>query len=417
MVVTVLRDVRRWIGEALHLVDRDERADGWPRPGGDWPSQESPSQESPSQESPGQESPRQDRPGRDGAGWDRPIPEQSRPTRPDGSSRSGGGTVYHQGSRKGEQSGPDGRRPGISERDGCQQDHRQRAGWAPPVVGQPAAEFEARPPNASVYRPDCLADGWSTSQFTVRVASVRGYEHRFSGKPRQDDAAIAHHPATGAVLFAIADGVSDAPLSHIGSSAACRAAISAMTAALDSPEKEVDWPALVRQAAWQLCEQAKMSLRLPKVDQRLADENMATTLVAGLVLPTPDGPDVQLIQVGDSSAWILNRQGRFQCLLPTKFRAGQEVISSATAALPRVPPVEVRRGILAGDEILLVGTDGFGDPLGDGEGAVGRHFANALSSIPPVLKFANDLDFSRETWDDDRTLFALWPRRRRSRSA
>jgi serine/threonine protein phosphatase PrpC len=289
---------------------------------------------------------------------------------------------------------------------------RSRLAWQPPVIGRPVGDFAARPSTATAYRPDCIADGWATNNFTVRLASVRGYEHRYTGAPRQDDVAVAHHAATGAVLFAVADGVSSAPLSHIGASAACRAAIGAMTAALESPDRLVDWPGVVEHAAWQLCEQARISLRLPDIDQRAADEQMATTLVAGLVLPGPDEPLVQLIQVGDSSAWILSADGRYTCLLPTKHRSGEEVFTSAVTALPRVPPVEMRHGTLAVDEILLVGTDGFGDPLGDGEGAVGRYFADALTSVPPVLKFANDLDFSRETYDDDRTLFALWSGRR-----
>jgi serine/threonine protein phosphatase PrpC len=288
----------------------------------------------------------------------------------------------------------------------------QERSWAAPIVGAPVADFEPRPPLTTGYRPDTIADGWSTELFTIRVASVRGYDHRHTGAPRQDDVAVVEHPGSGAVLFAIADGVSEAPLSHIGAMAVCRSAISVMTDGLDSPERQVDWPGLARQAAWQLCEQARITLGLPEVDQLRADREMATTLVAGMVLPGRDGPRVHLVQVGDSSAWIL-RRGAYQCLLPTKHHPGAEVFSSAVTALPRVPDdVQTQTGILAADEVLLVGTDGFGDPLGDGDGQVGRHFAAGLRSVPTILKFANDLDFSKETWDDDRTLFALWPRRR-----
>jgi hypothetical protein len=64
---------------------------------------------------------------------------------------------------------------------------------------------------------------------------------------------------------------------------------------------------------------------------------------------------------------------------------------------------------LAPGEVLLVGTDGFGDPLGAGDGAVGALFAGALRVPPPPLGLAHLLDFSRETFDDDRTLVAVWP--------
>ncbi|WP_146164278.1 protein phosphatase 2C domain-containing protein [Pseudosporangium ferrugineum] len=287
---------------------------------------------------------------------------------------------------------------------------RERDPWDPPVVGRPVGTFAPRPSTAAAYRPDYVADGWATPRFVVRAASVRGYSHRNTGEPRQDDVAVAWHEPTGAVLFAVADGVSDAPLSHIGATSACRAAIGAMTAGLDGGDGRVDWDGLLRGAAWQLCEQARLSLGLPEIDREAAERHMATTLVAGLVRPGPDGPMVELVQVGDSSAWILNtRVPRYQCLTPTKFRVGDEVFTNAVVALPRVPAVEVRHGTMSRDEVLLVGTDGFGDPLGDGDNLVGDHFSDALRTVPPVLKFANDLDFSRETWDDDRTLFALWP--------
>lgn len=284
--------------------------------------------------------------------------------------------------------------------------------WEPPVVGRPADRFAPKPSTAVAYRPDYIADGWSTQHFHVRAASARGYAHRASGEPRQDDVAIAWHRPSGAVLFAVADGVSKAPLSHVGATSACRAAISAMTTGLDSPGRRVDWESLVKGAAWQLCEQARLSLGLPEINQKVAEEQMATTLVAGLVLPEPDAPRVELIQVGDTSAWILDKRAdrRYRCLLPTKSRPGDEVVSNAVVALPRVPDIVPRSGTLSPEQVLLVGTDGFGDPLGDGGNAVGDHFADALLTLPPVLRFANDLDFSRETWDDDRTLFALWPR-------
>jgi serine/threonine protein phosphatase PrpC len=292
---------------------------------------------------------------------------------------------------------------------------QQRSPWDQPVVGIPIESFRPKPPKATAYRPDVVADGWGVGDFVIRAASVRGFGHRYDGSPRQDDVSVAYHDGAGAVLFAVADGVSSAPLSHIGASSACRAAISAMTADLDSPDGRVDWQRLVEQAAWQLCEQARMSLGLAEVDQRAAAEQMATTLVAGLVVPTRDGPEVQVVQVGDSSAWILGPDGRYQCMLATKYREGESTYSSATMALPQVPKVRHTYGILSPGEILLVGTDGFGDPLGEGDGAVGRHFAQALRPVPPVLKFANSLDFSRETYDDDRTLFALWHRAPRNR--
>ncbi|MEU4422039.1 protein phosphatase 2C domain-containing protein [Actinoplanes sp. NPDC024001] len=328
---------------------------------------------------------------------------ESEPELPDVDSR---GTVYPQQRRPEPVQEAD-----LRERERRELERRERPSpWEPVVLERPVSEtaWRTRPPESTTYRPDCVTDGWSTGFFTIRAASVRGYEHRFRGTPRQDDIAVAHHEATGTVVFAVADGVSDAPLSHIGATSVCRSAINGMLAALDGPEVEVDWQGLLQQAAWQLCEQARLSLRLPEVDPRVADEQMATTLVAGLVRPLREGPVVEVVQVGDSSAWIL-QQGGYQRLLRTKHSGDGAVYSSATDALPRVPQVKASTGVLTPGQVLLAGTDGFGDPLGDGDGVVGDHFARALAEPPPILKFAHDLDFSRETFDDDRTLFVLWP--------
>jgi Protein phosphatase 2C len=273
--------------------------------------------------------------------------------------------------------------------------------WGPVAVGTPTAEFEPRPASGAAYRPDTVADGWSSADFTVRLASVRGYDHRHRGVPRQDDAVAVHHPGTGAVAFAVADGVSAAPLAHLGASAACRAALGCVLAELDAGST-VDWAKVIEHAAWQVVQQAVTVLRLDAPDPERAEKEMATTLVTGLVEPS----SFALVQVGDTSAWRL-RDGAFEPLWP---RADEAVAVTAVTALPRVPDISLCRGQLAPGEVLLVGTDGFGDPLGDGGGPVGAHFGTRLATPRPPLEFAHDLDFSRETFDDDRTLLAIWPR-------
>jgi hypothetical protein len=277
-------------------------------------------------------------------------------------------------------------------------------GWGAIEVGTPAADFEPRPATSAAYRPDTVADGWSSDDFTVRLASVRGYEHRHRGLPRQDDAAAVHHPATGAVAFAVADGVSSAPLAHLGATAACRAALACILADL-AVGSTVDWAKVAEHAAWQVVQQAVAVLGLAGPDPERAEQEMATTLVTGLVRP---GATIELVQIGDTSGWVLH-DATFRPLWPP---ADGPVVVSAVTALPRVPEISVRDGDLGPGDVLLVGTDGFGDPLGDGAGPVGAHFAVRLAEPRPPLEFAHDLDFSRETFDDDRTLLAVWPRHR-----
>ena len=64
------------------------------------------------------------------------------------------------------------------------------------------------------------------------------------------------------------------------------------------------------------------------------------------------------------------------------------------------------------DDVLVLMTDGIGDPLRDGAGQVGRlpggHVGDARRS---PLEFAAQVDFTRKSHDDDRTAVAVWPAR------
>lgn len=303
------------------------------------------------------------------------------------------------------------RRRGRSELAAC-----DRAGWpdadqwAPIVVGEPIFDFEPRPPAALSYRPDTICDGWSTEHFTVRLASVRGYSHRYNGSPRQDDAEAAFHRKSGSVIFAVADGVSNARYAHLGATAACRSAMQSLHAQLDVGIEAVSWVAVLDQTVRGLTAQAAVTLGDDHPTPAVVLDLFATTLVAGYVAVDKAGAVASMVQVGDTSAWILC-DDRYRHVLKTKRDPREQVISSAVAPLPQIPrPITSATVRLHQDVVLLVGTDGFGDPLGDGDGQVGLLFASQLRTPPSGHSFAHLLDFSRETFDDDRTLVGIWPR-------
>jgi hypothetical protein len=231
--------------------------------------------------------------------------------------------------------------------------------------------------------------------------------------------ALAVDPRTGALVFAVADGVSKARQPHLGATLACRTAVDTVVAQLDGrrAHAEIDLPQVLSAAAYALREHASRVLERSTAGSVGVDETahlLATTLVAGLATPTPDGLQVALIRIGDSNAWVL-KGGAYEAVWEQPPPQEQEVASSAVRPLPYVSGGFRPRGFDLPDHgVLLVGTDGFGGPLGDGTGQIGRYFAERLTTPPATLEFAHLLDFSRETFDDDRTLLAVWPRRHRA---
>lgn len=295
---------------------------------------------------------------------------------------------------------------------------REPGPWDPIVVGRPIYDFEPRPPVPKTYGgpdyvPDTMSDGWSSSGITLRLASVRGYSHRYQGTSRQDHAeALFHQGADGRewVVFAVADGVGSAHRSEVGAIDATQAAIDAVVGHLEE-RRPPDWDAIVDAAASHLAVRAGYLLRTAQPSFAQVADLLATTLVVGVVTATPRGLEASVARVGDSGAWVLGRGG-YRPLFGLKHDPRAAVASSAVAALPQVPhPVASATVTVGPDEVLLLATDGLGDPLGDGTGQVGELFARHLATPPPPRGLAHLLDFSRDTFDDDRTLLALWPRR------
>ncbi|MFC4118238.1 protein phosphatase 2C domain-containing protein [Nonomuraea zeae] len=283
--------------------------------------------------------------------------------------------------------------------------------WRRVVIDIPGPEFEPAPPRlVGGTCPDSECDGWSTPELTLRSASVRGERHRYYRQPRQDATCAVLHEGTGTVVFAVADGLSSATAATVGAAESCRSAVWAIHAQLDEGGPGHDFPAVVSYVVETLRRQAAALLQREDPDLAQVEELVATTLVAGTARSGPDGVELALFRVGDSGAWVLDlTRPWFHPLFAPKTEG--DVVASAVFALPRVPrKLEQWFGKLVPGQALLVGTDGFGDPLGDGGGQVGALFAEHLAVPPSPMWLAHLLDFSRETFDDDRTLLALWPR-------
>ncbi|WP_326680963.1 protein phosphatase 2C domain-containing protein [Streptomyces sp. NBC_01102] len=285
--------------------------------------------------------------------------------------------------------------------------------WQRITVDVPGLEFEARPPSQYAFDfPDSECEGWSTDRLTLRFASVRGAKHRYYRQPRQDAARAAVHEATGSIVFAVADGVSSAAESHQGAVEACRAAVERILHLLDRNAERLDCPDVAAHAAERLRELARWRLGIAEPQAAEVARLYATTLVAGVVRAAGDVLEAEVFRIGDSGAWLLDRaDGGYHPMFGGKAVPGTPLVSNEVSPLPLVPDrLETAVGRLAEPWTLLVGTDGFGDPLGEGDGRVGELFARHLASPPPPLWLGHVLDFTRETFDDDRTLLAIWPR-------
>src|ERR1700741_2194370 len=101
---------------------------------------------------------------------------------------------------------------------------RTRLARGPITVGEAAPAVEAQLADEEPYRPDTIADGGQAFGLTVRAASIRGLSKRYAGGPRQDDLCMRMHRPSGALIAAVADGVSSAPRSGLAAALAVRQA-------------------------------------------------------------------------------------------------------------------------------------------------------------------------------------------------
>ena len=206
--------------------------------------------------------------------------------------------------------------------------------------------------------------------------------------------------STGTLIAAVADGVSAAPRSDLGAALAVRYATAAVARQLD--DGAIDWLGVFEQAAWALrlgggsCRARTPARSPPRCWWRPYRRAIRTR------------SRCEVAAVGDSPAFRL--RGRNYDLVVGASSAGRRADRwRRRGAAPRradrrkSAPAHSSRG-----EALLLCTDGVALPLAGGTGELGRTLARELATPPDVVDFARLLDFSRSTYDDDRTLIAVW---------
>ncbi|HJP73615.1 MAG TPA: protein phosphatase 2C domain-containing protein [Pseudonocardiaceae bacterium] len=283
-------------------------------------------------------------------------------------------------------------------------------------AGRAASRVQPRFVPRFAQRPDTVLDGVVVNgpddavSVTVRAASVRGLSHRAYATVRQDEYALRVTPDHHYLVLCVADGVSSGRYSHYAASWGAQDGADELVQRLaNAAPDDLDWPDFLGWLARLIVEYAARWVDdLPPEPVAVARE-MATVLTFAIVELGP-AHTVHLLTVGDTSGWIIGADGHWHPLQPVK-NAGADIYSSSVAALPLLPsvlPEPVRTELRPGETLALM-TDGIGDPLGDGSGAVGRFLAESWREPPADLAFAAQVGFARSSFDDDRTAIAVWP--------
>jgi len=291
--------------------------------------------------------------------------------------------------------------------------------FTPYVVGDPGrAASRVRPALVADFpdRPDTILDGIVVNgpdgapSATVRAASVRGLSHRHYARVRQDDYALRVTPDSRYLVVCVADGVSSGDLSHFAALWAAQDGTDELCQRLarNGPD-ELPWPEFLAWVADRIVERAGHQVEGIGSDPREVAQRMAAALTYAVMDLTGEERAVHLLTVGDTSGWVLGRDGDWRPQQPVK-NADVDIHSSAVSALPILSgtPRPVRTSVAPG-EALVVMTDGIGDPLGNGSGAVGRFLARSWGDPPADFAFAAQVGFARRSFDDDRTAVAVWP--------
>ncbi|HEX3787545.1 MAG TPA: protein phosphatase 2C domain-containing protein [Pseudonocardiaceae bacterium] len=273
------------------------------------------------------------------------------------------------------------------------------------------------------YRPELALDAVMVGQegespfAALRAASIRGLSHRHYGEVRQDEYAFRVTPDNRYLVVCVADGVSAGKWSHLAALWGSRGGVDDLCRILrDTEPEDIDWPRFVGEVAAQVEQAGRDHLLrhgvLPEdvgTTRQVAGQLATTVLYAVVCLSGSAAGQAHVYGIGDTSVWVL-ADGHWHPRQPIK-NDGAEVYSSSVTALPLLPrelPPVIRTRVAPG-QVLVLMTDGVGDPLGDGTGSVAEFLADRWCLPPSGLEFAAQVDFRRSTFDDDRTVVALWP--------
>ncbi|MBF9068402.1 protein phosphatase 2C domain-containing protein [Streptacidiphilus fuscans] len=252
------------------------------------------------------------------------------------------------------------------------------------------------------------ADEATVGAFTIRAASVIGPGHRCAqpAEPRQDSYRIGRSRDSRYAIVAVADGVSSAAWSDVGSTTASSRAVTLLRERIDAVGfDKLDAEEVFGRIAESVAGQAAA---------RGVDSSQVSTVLITAVVAEPDANGVAEAWIGwlgDSSAWLLDPQRPLWLFSSgeAKDRAAAVVSNEVAGRLPDT--AHLARGHyvrLAPGAALALVTDGIGDAWADQEGNVNAYFANAWRAPVPATRFTADVGFDAPQCLDDRTAVVVW---------
>ncbi len=331
--------------------------------------------------------------------------------------------------------------PGSDRANAEEPDHPPHVDWRLNshnrwIVGDPGSQEEIIPiPSEPWSHPDIVVGGGQTELVAFRATSMRGLLHQQTKLPRQDAYAFELTQDKKWLVGCVADGVSQGHKSHVAADIACEVITLELSGAFNNTPVSAGWQDLTGHVRWddltdhasnaiiKAARQVMDGLGAPSPHSDQIDESnsgsisiediravMATTAICFAVTTSKNEqgmfPFVVTVIAGDSSALLLS-DGAWRPLTKVKNQEN-EVATSAVRPLPGNGPVMTKSGCLRPGEALAVVTDGLGDPLGAGMGAVGRFLSWCWGQPPDLLEFANQVAFFRKSFTDDRTAVVIW---------
>jgi serine/threonine protein phosphatase PrpC len=243
--------------------------------------------------------------------------------------------------------------------------------------------------------PQIVAHELLKGGLAARAVTYRGTLHALGNVPRQDAFALSTNEDW---LFAVvSDGVGSCEYSQHGSTAAVNAVATALALDLADPHDGRSLMELASAACFELAGQLDVD----------PDSMSATLTIAAIAAAAqPDGSrHVLLHAVGDSPVLLL-RPAEADWTYVTAVADGPSNIIREW--IPGRHNSSYHAGCLLPESaVLILCSDGFSVPLGDGSGLLGIDLARRWAAGPrELLPFLTDLSF--DAYHDDKTVVAVW---------